>query len=134
MCPRGLCDGIVHRGAELGVWQEERRHESEGAQQDPECEGGLRSAFASSAGPALDASGAPSRASMIAPIAVTPAVAPIDRKNWVDAVAVPMSLRGTEFWTTTVKFCIRRPTPTPTMITFRVASKAVAEGSMLARR
>ena len=42
--------------------------------------------------------------------------APIDRDSWVADVATAMSLRLTEFWTTSVYVCIEVPRPSPMTI------------------
>jgi hypothetical protein len=57
----------------------------------------------------------------ITPISVTPSVAPIERENWLSAVAVPIFALGTEFWIESTKICIIIPSPTPAMTMLRAA-------------
>ena len=66
----------------------------------------------------------------ITPISVTPSVAPIERANWVSAVAEPIWRMGTTFWTAITNTCIIRPSPIPAMTMFRAASKLVVEASI----
>ena len=50
---------------------------------------------------------------------------PIERANWVSAVAEPIARRDTEFWTDRTKICIIIPSPTPAMTMFLAASPFV---------
>ena len=62
----------------------------------------------------------------ITPISVTPSVAPIERENWLSAVAEPIAERVTEFWIESTKICIIIPSPTPA-ITIAFAASALVE-------
>ncbi len=53
------------------------------------------------------------RLERIAPNSAVPKDPPICRKNATDDVATPMSLRSTEFCTTTIRTCMVRPSPRP---------------------
>ena len=59
---------------------------------------------------------------MIVPNTAVPTVEPTLRKNWVDAVATPRSLRCEEFWMMRVKTCRAMPRPTPKTIIDSVRS------------
>ena len=59
---------------------------------------------------------------MIVPKTAVPTVDPTLRKNCVDAVATPRSLRCEEFWTMRVKTCSAMPRPTPKTIIASVRS------------
>ena len=63
----------------------------------------------------------------ITPISVTPSVAPIERANWVSAVAEPICRTGTTFWTAITNTCIISPSPTPAMTMFLAASRFVVD-------
>src|SRR5919204_6192003 len=62
----------------------------------------------------------------ITPINATPSVAPIERENWLKAVAEPICARATEFWIERTKICIIIPSPIPAMTMSRAASPFVA--------
>ena len=49
----------------------------------------------------------------MAPNRAVPIAPPIDRKNATEAVATPMCLRSTLFWTAVTTTCMVRPRPTP---------------------
>ena len=49
------------------------------------------------------------------PKTATPMDPPIDRKNVTELVAVPSSLKGTEFCTARIITCMVRPMPVPTI-------------------
>ena len=59
---------------------------------------------------------------MIVPKTAVPTVEPTLRKNCVEAVATPRSLRCAEFWMISVKTCRAMPRPTPKTIIDRVSS------------
>ena len=71
------------------------------------------------AGTWIPAAASPSTASSLtrlprmAPRTETPMAPPTDRKNATEALAVPMSLAWTVFWTARTRFCISRPRPRP---------------------
>src|SRR5262249_34440256 len=60
---------------------------------------------------------------MITPMTVTPTVAPIERANWVSAVAEPICSRRTAFCTESTNTCIIEPIPMPAMTMFRAARR-----------
>ncbi len=52
----------------------------------------------------------------IAPSTETPVAPPSERKKVISALAAPMSSSGTEFCTTSTRFCMTMPTPRPTRL------------------
>ena len=71
---------------------------------------------------------------MTAPKIAMPTVEPTLRKNWVDAVATPMSERETAFCTTRVYCCIAMPRPMPRTTIASVSCRLVAAWSRRASR
>ena len=58
---------------------------------------------------------------MSAPMTLTPIVPPVVRKNWMPLVAMPSSRLGTSFWTTSSRFCMTSPSPSPSRTIASVA-------------
>jgi hypothetical protein len=52
---------------------------------------------------------------------LTPIVPAVVRKNWMPPVAMPSSRLGTSFWTTSSRFCITNPSPSPSRTIASVA-------------